>query len=111
MQALVTMNDTQFVEASRYLAQRAMREADGFDRRLDFVTTRLLARPLTERERAIARRTYKGFIGFYGSDTGEAKKLLSTGETPPDEALPPTESAAWTMLASQIMNLDEVLNR
>ena len=111
MQALVTMNDTQFVEASRYLAQSAMREADGFDRRLDFVTTRLLARPLTERERAIARRTYEGFIGFYGSDTGEAKKLLSTGETPPDEALPPTESAAWTMLASQIMNLDEVLNR
>ena len=112
MQALVTMNDTQFVEASRYLAQRAMREAgDGFEQRLDFVTTRLLARPLSERERAVAKRTYEAFIGFYGSNTGEAKKLLSTGETPPDEALPPAESAAWTMLASQIMNLDEVLNR
>ena len=112
MQALVTMNDTQFVEASRYLAQRAMREVgDGFDRRLDFVTTRLLARPFDERERAVAKRTYDGFIGFYGSHAEEAKKLLSTGETPPDEALPPSESAAWTMLASQIMNLDEVLNR
>ena len=112
MQALVTMNDTQFVEASRFLAQRAMREAgDGFDRRLDFVTTRLLARPFSERERAVAKRTYEGFIGFYRSNTGEAKKLLSTGETPPDEALSSTQSAAWTMLASQIMNLDEVLNR
>ncbi len=112
MQALVTMNDTQFVEASRYLAQRAMREAgDGFDQRLDFVTTRLLARPFDDRERAVAKRTYEGFLGFYGSNTGDAKKLLSTGETPPDEALSPTESAAWTMLASQVMNLDEVLNR
>jgi endonuclease/exonuclease/phosphatase family metal-dependent hydrolase len=38
LQALVTMNDTQFVEASRFLAQRAMREAgDDFDRRLDYV--------------------------------------------------------------------------
>ena len=112
MQALVTMNDTQFVEASRYLAQRAMREAgDGFDPRLDFVTARLLARPFEERERAIAKRTYEGFRDFYRTNGGEARKLLSTGESAPDEALSATESAAWTMLASQIMNLDEVLNR
>ena len=40
LQALVTMNDPQFVEASRYLVQKAMREAgDEFDRRLDYVTT------------------------------------------------------------------------
>ncbi len=112
LQALVTMNDTQFVEASRHLAQRAMREAGGnFDRRLDYVTTRLLARDLSEKERAVAKRTYDGFIGFYNSNAEEAKKLLAVGESPPDEALPATESAAWTMLASQMMNLDEVLNK
>ena len=112
LQALVTMNDTQFVEASRYLAQRAMREAgDEFDRRLDYVTTRLLARDLSQKERAVAKRTYDGFIGFYNSNAEEAKKFLAVGESPPDEALPATESAAWTMLASQMMNLDEVLNK
>ena len=112
LQALVTMNDTQFVEASRYLAQKAMREAgDDFDRRLDYVTTRLLARDFGEKERAVAKHTYDGFVGFYGSNAEEAKKLLATGDAPPDEALPVTESAAWTMLASQIMNLDEVLNK
>ena len=112
LQALVTMNDTQFVEASRYLAQRAIREAgDNFDRRLDYVTTRLLARDLSEKERAVAKRTYNKFIGFYSSNAEEAKKLLAVGESPPDEALPATESAAWTMLASQMMNLDEVLNK
>ena len=112
LQALVTMNDTQFVEASRYLAQRAIREAgDNFDRRLDYLTTRLLARDLSETERAVAKRTYDGFIGFYNSNAEEAKKFLAVGESPPDEALPVTESAAWTMLASQLMNLDEVLNK
>ena len=112
LQALVTMNDTQFVEASRYLAQKAMREAgDDFDRRLDYMTTRLLARDFGERERAVARRAYDGFASYYSEHGNDAKKLLSTGESAPDEALPPAESAALTMLANQMMNLDEVLNK
>ncbi len=112
LQALVTMNDPQFVEASRYLAQKAMREAgDDFDRRLDYVTTRLLARDFGAKDRAVAKRTYERFIGFYSSNVDQAKKLLAAGDSAPDEALPVTESAAWTMLASQIMNLDEVLNK
>ena len=112
LQALVTMNDTQFIEASRYLAQRAMREAgDDFDRRLDYVTTRVLARDFSDAERAVARRTYDRFVDLYRADTGEARSLLDVGESPFDAALPLTESAAWTMLASQLMNLDEVLNK
>ena len=112
LQALVTMNDTQFIEASRYLAQRAMREAgDDFDRRLDYVTTRVLARDFSDAERAVARRTYDRFVDLYRAATGEARSLLDVGELPFDAALPLTESAAWTMLASQLMNLDEVLNK
>ena len=112
LQALVTMNDTQFVEASRYLAQRAMREAGNeFGARLDYVTTRLLARPLTEQERAIAKRTFDGFVGLYADDVKGARDLLGVGDSPFDAALPIAESAAWTMLASQLMNLDEVLNK
>ncbi len=112
LQALVTMNDPQFVEASRYLAQKAMREAgDEFDRRLDFVTNRLLARDFAEDERAVARRTYDGYLELYSSNLDEARTLLTVGDSAADEALPPAESAAWTMLASQLMNLDEVLNK
>ena len=112
LQALVTMNDTQFVEASRSLAQKGMREAgDDFDRRLDYVTTRLLARDFGERERAVAKRTYDRFVEQYRSNVDAARQLLAVGDSPYDEALPETESAAWTMLASQLMNLDEVLNK
>ena len=112
LQALVTMNDTQFVEASRYLAQRAMREAgDDFDRRLDYVTTRLLSRPFDDSERAVARRTYDGLIDLYRADQAAASELVDVGESAHDAALAADESAAWTMLASQLMNLDEALNK
>jgi hypothetical protein len=112
LQALATMNDTQYVEASRYLAQRAMREVGpDFDQRLDYVTTRLLARSFDDRERAVAKKTYVGLEALYGSDVEEANRLLEIGESGHDEALPQAESAAWTMLTSQLMNLDEVLNK
>ena len=112
LQALVTMNDTQFVEAHRFLAQRAMREAgDDFDRRLDYITNRLLARRFEDRERAVARRTYERFVDLYGANEEEAVRLLDVGDSPYDAALPAAESAAWTMLSNQLMNLDEVLNK
>jgi len=112
LQALVTMNDTQFVEASRFLAQRAMREAgDDFDRRLDYLTTRLLARDFGGAERTVARRTYDGLIDLYSGDEAAARQLVDVGESAHDAGLPLDESAAWTMLASQLMNLDETLNK
>ena len=112
LQALVTMNDTQFVEAARYLAQKTLQEVgEGFDSRLDYMTLRLLARKLEENERAVARGAYKDFLAYYQQNSGDAEKLLATGESQPGETLPKAESAAWTMLANQIMNLDEVLNK
>jgi len=112
LQALVTMNDTQFVEASRFLAQKAMREAGhDFDRTLGYITMRLLSRDLEEREREVARRAYDGFFALYGANPSESQALLAIGESPPDDGLAVAASAAWTMLTSQLMNLDEVLNK
>ena len=76
LQALVTMNDTQLIEASRYLAQKAMRDTkNNFDQRLTYVTTRILARKFSEREREIAKKTYNDFIGLYTANREEAQKL------------------------------------
>jgi hypothetical protein len=112
LQALVTMNDTQFIEASRFLAQKAMKDAgDGFDERLDYLTTRLLARDFDERERAVAKSSYQGFLDRYRGDPEDARELLAVGDSEPDETLPAAESAAWTLLANELMNLDEVLNK
>lgn len=112
LQALVTMNDPQFVEASRFLAQSAMKQSEAdFSERLGFITTRLLSREFDATERTVAEESFKGFMQHYGTATEDADQLLATGEWPLDESLPRPELAAWTMLASQIMNLDEALNK
>ena len=62
-------------------------------------------------QRAVARRTYEGFADLYRADANEARALLAVGDSPHDAELPVPESAAWTMLTNQLMNLDEVLNK
>ena len=111
LQALVTMNDVQFVEAARSLAEHAIKEARSVDERLDYMTLRAIARPLEGREREIARRALDDFITHYQANPSAAKGLIATGESKPDPSLPAPDLAAWTMLANQILNLDEALNK
>jgi hypothetical protein len=111
LQALVVMNDPQFFEAARALAGNAMREASAFDGRLDYMTARLVARPLDDAERTITRDAFQDYLRFYDSHPGEARKAIAAGESKPDPRLDATELAALTMVANQLMNLDEVLNK
>jgi hypothetical protein len=111
LQALVTMNDVQFVEAARELAGRGMQTTDDWSSRLDYISTRLLARPLTVKERAIAKASYDKFRAYYAAHESDAKSFLNQGERKPDPALAQADYAAMTMLTSQLMNLDEVLNK
>jgi Protein of unknown function (DUF1553)./Protein of unknown function (DUF1549)./Planctomycete cytochrome C./Clostridium neurotoxin, N-terminal receptor binding. len=112
LQALVTLNDEQFVEAARFLAQRAMREGGPeADSRLDFLTRRLLCRELTPREREIVHTSLANLTKYYQAHPDDAALLIRVGESKPDETLPVSEFAAWTMLTNQLMNLDEVLNK
>ena len=111
LQALVTMNDVQFVEAARELAGRGMQASFDFDGQLDFVSTRLLARPLTIKEKAIAKKSFERFRTYYAAHENDAKKFLNQGERKPDPALPQADYAAMAMLTSQMLNLDEVLNK
>jgi len=111
LQALATMNDVQFVEAARTLAEAALENTNGFDARLDYISARVLARPLAANERLIARRAYSDFERYYSAHPEDARKFLDDGERKPDPSLAPSEHAALTMLASQLLNLDEVLNK
>ncbi|MFM7519132.1 MAG: DUF1553 domain-containing protein, partial [Planctomycetota bacterium] len=109
LQALVTLNDPQFVEAARALADRAF-EIGGAtdDARLDFVARRLLARPLAAAEAEIVKKSLAELEAFYGAHADDARALVTIGDTKP--RLPDTAKlAAWTMLVNELMNLDEVL--
>jgi hypothetical protein len=111
LQALLTLNGTQFFEAARHLAADAVRASKHLDRQLDYMSERLLVRGLSEKEREIARSAYKDYLHYYDANPDAAGKALSVGDSEPDAGLPKAESAALTMLANQLMNLDEVLNK
>lgn len=112
LQALVTLNDEQFVEAARNLAQRALlAKADSLSERLAFVSRHLLCRPLRPEEITIIQRSLTQLLDHYRSHSEDAAKLLNYGESPADPSLDPPVLAAWTMLVNQLMNLDEVLNK
>ncbi len=112
LQALVTLNDPQFIEAARHVAQITMREGGATaEERLNFVAQRLLARPWSERELPIVRQSWADLETFYKSHGEDAKQLIAVGESKPDEKLDPADLAAWTMLVNQVLNLDEVLTK
>lgn len=109
--ALLTMNDVQFVEAARVLAEKTIAAAPADEARIEFIAKRLIARPFRAEELAIVKETLASLRSHYKAKPEEAKKLIAFGESKPDAKLDPSELAAWTMLANQLLNLDEVLNK
>ena len=109
LQALVTMNDVQFVEAARVLAQNAFKSDTRIDRELDYMAERLLARPLDNQEAKVLTQSYRDFLAYYTSAPNDAANLLKAGAHPDDNTIPPVRAAALTMLANEMLNLDEVL--
>jgi hypothetical protein len=112
LQALVTLNDDQFVEAARNLAQQTLKDGGAKDaERLDFMARRLLARTFRPAERKVVEGTLKDLLAHYQAETEEAEKLIAVGESKADASLDKPTLAAYTMVANKLMNLDEVLNK
>ena len=112
LQALVTLNDPQFVEAARRLAEIATKQGGEKNAgRIDFAARRLLARPLRAEELRIVESSLNALLKHYRADPAGAKNLLAVGQSPADPKLDPAALAAWTMVANELMNLDETLNK
>lgn len=113
LQALVTLNDTQFIEAARHLAQTVLKTSGDADEtaRLNAMSRRLLMRPLRTAELPIIKKSLEELKAHYQSHPDDARKLIAEGESKADATLEPPTLAAWTMLANEMMNLDEVLNK
>ncbi len=111
LQALVSLNDPQFIEACRALATRALQAGDQVDARIDFIARRLLSRPLTNEELPIVLSSLDDLLKHYQAHPEQAAELIKVGELPVEANVPPVELAAFTMVANELMNLDEVLNK
>jgi Protein of unknown function (DUF1553)/Protein of unknown function (DUF1549)/Concanavalin A-like lectin/glucanases superfamily/Planctomycete cytochrome C len=112
LQALVLMNDPTYVEASRALAQRTLLEGGKDDKaRVAYAFRLATARTPTDKESGILRSLLKSRLDGYRKDRNAAIKLLHVGESPYDKKLDVAELAAWTTVASAILNLDETITK
>jgi mono/diheme cytochrome c family protein len=112
LQALVLLNEEQFVECARALAEQTMHHggADA-EARINFMFRLATARRPDAKELRELVSLFNDNLAAYEKDLHSAKKLVSVGETKPDPKLNPSELAAWTMVANLVLNLDEVLNK
>jgi hypothetical protein len=112
LQALVTLNDPQFFEAARVLAESGIKAGnDDWSDSLEFIARRTVCRSFNEVEVGIVKEDYDTYFDFYRDNPEEAKKLLAIGQAKADESLDVAQLAAWTMVCNQLLNLDEVLNK
>jgi hypothetical protein len=108
LQALVLLDDPQFVEAARVMAEQLVRQygqdlsaciTGGFR-----LTTGRLPKPT---EQTILQHLYEQQLKHFEADPAAADQYLKIGEQPLDKTLPPQQVAATAVLASALMNLDE----
>lgn len=110
-QALATLNDPQFFEAARVLAQRVMRLRTSDESRAVLAFRLATARRPSDDELAILLGSLGEHRNTYRQHPERALEVLSVGEFPRDPQLEPTELAAWTLVCNAILNLDETLTQ
>ncbi|HYK48430.1 MAG TPA: DUF1553 domain-containing protein, partial [Terriglobales bacterium] len=112
LQALVSMNDVQIVEAARALAERAIREAGPLpEQRINRMGLILLARIPPPQMAAVLEKSFSEMQKHYAANPKDARSLVNIGEKRRDSSIPEPELAAWTMIASEMLNLDGTINK
>ena len=112
LQALVLLNDPQYLEACRMLAERMIQEGgDHPEEQLTFGFRALTGRSPKPKEVQLIARMYEEEIARFTAAPQRAKAYLSTGEYPRDEALDVVQLASLATVANAIMNTDEAYTK
>ena len=112
LQALDLMNDVTYLEASRKLAERVMKERrSSADERIALAFRLVVARGPTPREARVLGDALASYLDEYKANPEAAAKYLSQGESPRAEELDVSELAAYTTLASMMLNMDETITK
>ncbi len=109
LQALVLMNDVQFVEAARTLAERLLKDLDDDQQRLAAAFISFAGRQPDSTEQRVLLELLNEERTYYEAHTDEAKKLIVLGDTKPKEKTSATELAALTTVCQAILNLDATI--
>lgn len=107
LQALNLMNDVAFVESARVLASEILADEDP----LNSGFVRVLGRGPTDGERRQLLASLEFYRVEFAKQPGEARRLISMGNTEAVEEVDEANLAAWTMLCSTLLNLDETVTK
>jgi hypothetical protein len=111
LQALDLMNDVTFLEASRKFAERIMAEGGATpETRIDYGYRLLLARTPSAKQKQVLLTAQARMSADFHHDPAAAKQFLQQGESPVARA-DPAELAAWTSIASLMLNMDEAITK
>ena len=110
LQSLVLMNDPQYMEASRMLAERMMKEGGKTpEQQIDFAYEALIGRNPRPEELKLIKQFYNEELAQLKNNPQKALKILSAGEHPRDKTLNPVELAASSMVATTLINFEETV--
>ncbi len=112
LQALALLNDEMYIEMSRKLAERMILEGGKTPaQRLGWAFRVATSRTASPAELKILEQGLNSRLAQYKADKAAAAKLLTAGEAPRNKTLDEVELAAYTTVASVMLNLDEVITR
>jgi hypothetical protein len=112
LQALALLNDPQFVEASRAFAQRILLEGgDTVESRIAWAFRIATTRKPVADEVYVLRQVLEQQIVEFQKNKDAAEQFLKIGGFQAKENLDRSELAAWTTLASMLLNLDETVTK
>jgi len=112
LQALQLMNDVQYVEAARVLAEGVLRNDKVKPQdRISSIFQQCLSRNPTPNELSAIDKAAEQFRLRFKENPTDAKRLIAVGEKPFDLSLPQEELAVCTLVANLVLNLDELVNR
>ena len=112
LQSLNLMNDVTYVEAARLLAQRMLREGGATPQaRVAWAFLVAASRRPSESELQVLLKNLSWQKDYFDRYPGEATRLLSIGEKRDEAKLDEAELAAYSAIASLILNLDEMITK
>lgn len=115
LQALVSLNETTFMECAQALARKTLAEGGKSDAdKINFAFRRALSRPPTDSERKELLALLDKQKDYIGNGWVNASEL-ATGKNVAPEKLPqgttPTQLAAYTVVSRVLLNLDETITK
>lgn len=116
LQSLVLLNDPQYVEAARVLAQKLLLATPGdtepaIRERIQAAFRLLTTRTPTDRELKILHSLLAEQKTHFAAAPADAELLLATGEAPRDTKLNPADHAALTVLIQSLLSFDECVTK